>query len=71
MPAQHSSKYIIRVLEQHGFYFVSQRGSHAKYRCNTPTPRTVIIPTPKRAIPYGTFRSIVRQAGLDKTDFDT
>ncbi|QQS69890.1 type II toxin-antitoxin system HicA family toxin [Candidatus Saccharibacteria bacterium] len=66
MPKLPSSKEIIRTLEKHGFEFVSQRGSHAKYRSGE---RTVIIPTPRKEIPLGTFRSIVRQSGLYARDF--
>lgn len=66
MPKLLSSKEIIRVLEKHGFTFVSQRGSHAKYRKGS---ATVIVPTPKKEIPLGTLRSIIRQSGLDSKAF--
>jgi predicted RNA binding protein YcfA (HicA-like mRNA interferase family) len=69
MPVLYSSKIIIRVLETHGFYFVSQKGSHIKMRSQSETPHTVIIPANRKAIPYGTFRSIVRQSGLTESDF--
>ena len=62
MPKLLSSKEIIRVLEHNGFVFVSQKGSHTKYRKG---PNTVIVPTPRKEIPLVTFRSIVRQSGLD------
>ncbi len=61
-----SSKYIISVLEKDGFSFKSQKGSHVKYIKDR---RIVIIPHPKKEIPYGTFLSIVRQAGLSKDNF--
>ena len=61
-----SSKQIINALTQNGFVFVSQRGSHAKYRKGS---RTVIVPSPKKEIPIGTYRSIIRQAGLTREDF--
>ena len=61
-----SSAEIIRILLKFGFQFVSQRGSHQKYRKEE---RTVIVPSPKREIPQGTFRSIIRQSGLDSKDF--
>lgn len=70
MPRVYSSKHIIRVLESHGFYFVSQKGSHVKYRYENESIHTVIIPHPKKLIPHGTFRSIVRQAGLQQADFE-
>jgi len=62
-----SSKQIIKVLVDNGFSFISQRGSHAKYRKGS---RTVIVPSPKKEIPLGTFRSIIRQSGLTKENFD-
>jgi predicted RNA binding protein YcfA (HicA-like mRNA interferase family) len=61
-----SSKQIIKVLIAHGYMFVSQKGSHAKYRKGA---RTVIVPSPKKEIPLGTFRSIIRQSGLTHEDF--
>lgn len=67
MPRRLGSTEIIRLLESRGFHFVSQRGSHVKMR-NT-TGRTVIIPHPKREIPIGTTRSIIRQSGLTPADF--
>ncbi len=67
MPRRLGSSEIIRILEGHGFSFVSQRGSHVKMR--NATGRTTIIPHPKREIPIGTTRSIIRQAGLTPADF--
>jgi predicted RNA binding protein YcfA (HicA-like mRNA interferase family) len=61
-----SSEQIISVLKKQGFVFVSQKGSHKKYRDNE---RVVIVPDPKKEIPQGTFLSILRQAGLSKNDF--
>ncbi|MEY2829415.1 MAG: hypothetical protein RIQ33_1273 [Bacteroidota bacterium] len=69
MPKLFSSTFIIKVLEKNGFYFVSQKGSHTKYRRNGKTVLTVIIPHPKKEIPMGTFRSILRQSHLDFEDF--
>lgn len=60
-----SSQEIIRVLKQHGFILVSQKGSHKKFKKNG---RIVIVPDPKKEIPRGTFASILRQSGLNKED---
>jgi predicted RNA binding protein YcfA (HicA-like mRNA interferase family) len=49
-----------------GFVFVSQRGSHAKFKKGS---RIVIVPSPKKEIPMGTFRSIIRQSGLTHEEF--
>ncbi len=62
-----SSRYIIAVLQQHGFILASQKGSHKKFRRNQ---NIVIVPDPKKEIPRGTFNSILRQAGLAKEAFE-
>ncbi|MBI5401118.1 MAG: type II toxin-antitoxin system HicA family toxin [Candidatus Yonathbacteria bacterium] len=70
MPKLYSSRYIVSVLERVGFRLVSQRGSHGKFKISTGSVmHVVIVPLAKREIPYGTFRSIVRQAGLSEDDF--
>ena len=70
MPKLYSSKWISKILDEQGFYFVSQKGSHGKYRKNANPILTVILPMNKKEIPYGTFRSILRQAHLEETDFE-
>jgi predicted RNA binding protein YcfA (HicA-like mRNA interferase family) len=50
------------------FEFVSQRGSHQKYR--TASCDTVIVPAGRRQAPHGTAQSIIRQSGLDRTLFN-
>ncbi len=67
MPRRLSSREVIAVLEQHGFHFVTQKGSHAKYR--NEVGRICVVPHPKRELPIGTTRSIIRQAGLTPADF--
>ncbi|MFC2087156.1 type II toxin-antitoxin system HicA family toxin [Bacteroidota bacterium] len=62
-----SSKEIIRYLEKNGFSFISQKGSHRKYKSQG---KIVIIPHPKKEIPIGTFRSIMRQSGLNWDSFE-
>lgn len=70
MPKLYSSSEVIKVLGRQGFIFVSQRGSHCKYRrrYNGET-RTVIVPVGRKEIPHGTFNSILRQSGLPKKYF--
>lgn len=71
MPKLFSSKWIIKVLEESGFVLVSQKGSHAKFRkTEAGKVKTVIVPTPKKGTPYGTFRSILRQSGLTEESFE-
>jgi predicted RNA binding protein YcfA (HicA-like mRNA interferase family) len=71
MPRLHSSSHIVRVLQEHGFLYVSQKGSHAKFRrVDDDQVYTVIVLANKKEIPHGTFRSIVRQSGLSSEDFE-
>jgi predicted RNA binding protein YcfA (HicA-like mRNA interferase family) len=70
VPKLHSSREVIAALEGNGFDFVSQRGSHVKYRKSGSPTRTVIVPAGRKEIPRGTFRSILRQSGLDESAFD-
>lgn len=53
-------------MQRNGFVFVSQRGSHVKYRKEK---QTVIVPHPRKKIPLGTFKSIIRQSGLKEDEF--
>jgi predicted RNA binding protein YcfA (HicA-like mRNA interferase family) len=69
MPKFYSPKNILNVLKARGFIFISQKGSHVKYRKTGSTVLTGIIPHPKKQIPLGTFRSILRQANLTEEDF--
>jgi len=69
-PRPLSSREVLRTLAHEGFIFISQRGSHAKYRKSKHGETvTVIVPTRKREIPTGTVRSIIRQSHLPKEIF--
>ena len=70
MPKPYSLRLILKILKDSGFYFVSQTGSHAKYRKNENPVLTVIVPIHGKEIQHGTFKSILRQANLTKEDFD-
>jgi predicted RNA binding protein YcfA (HicA-like mRNA interferase family) len=69
MPKPFAVRLVVKTLEAHGFFFVSQTGSHAKYRKEGSTTLTVIVPIHGKEIRYGTFRSILRQSGLKESDF--
>jgi predicted RNA binding protein YcfA (HicA-like mRNA interferase family) len=70
VPKLYSSQQIVKTLEREGFVFVSQRGSHVKYRKTGNTIiLTVIVPAGRKQIPRGTFRSILRQCRLDESAF--
>ena len=70
MPKLFSSDFIEKVLFKKDFVFVSQKGSHKKFKRKTGSMVfTVIVPATRREVPIGTFRSILRQSGLTIGDF--
>ena len=70
MPRPFLLKRVLKVLEEKGFFFISQNGSHAKYRKIGNPTLTVIVPIHGKEILYGTFRSILRQSKLQQSDFE-
>lgn len=70
MPKLYSSDEILKVLEKSGFIYVSQKGSHIKYRKAGNPALTVIVPAGRKQIPIGTFHSILQQSELSKADFE-
>ena len=59
-----TARQIERILNRHGFEFVSQRGSHRKWR-HPQRQRQVIVPMhANRPLPIGTLRNIMSGAGL-------
>lgn len=69
MPRPISLKLVIKVLRSKGFIFISQKGSHAKFRKKGNPTRTVIIKISKKEIPHGTFQSILLHSGLEGNNF--
>ncbi len=69
MPKIYSSRYIIKVLQGKGFIYIGQKGSHVKFRKSGKSNLTVIVPANRKEIPFGTFKSILRQSSLIKEDF--
>ncbi|MHB8905435.1 MAG: type II toxin-antitoxin system HicA family toxin [Melioribacteraceae bacterium] len=68
MPKLYSSKEIESVLKKLGFIFVSQKGSHGKFKHKD--GRILVLPMNRKEIPIGTFRSILRQANISLQDFE-
>ncbi|HEX9721927.1 MAG TPA: type II toxin-antitoxin system HicA family toxin [Candidatus Paceibacterota bacterium] len=69
MPKLYSSREVVQVLQKKGFVYISQKGSHAKFRKERGPTLTVIVPANRKEIPYGTFRSILRQVNLSEEEF--
>lgn len=61
----YSVREVIRILEQDGWYFVRQRGSHCIYR-HTSKPGRVLISGHKMSadVPIGLLHAIESQAGI-------
>jgi predicted RNA binding protein YcfA (HicA-like mRNA interferase family) len=56
VPKLYSSQQIVKALEREGFAFVSQRGSHVKYRkTDGSIIFTVIVPAGRKQVPRGTL----------------
>jgi predicted RNA binding protein YcfA (HicA-like mRNA interferase family) len=61
---------VCRILNQHGFAEVRQRGSHIIMQKKM-VDSTITIPIPNhKEIRYGTLLSIIRQSGLNRTVFE-
>jgi predicted RNA binding protein YcfA (HicA-like mRNA interferase family) len=65
----YSSADIIKVLQNKDFVYISQKGSHVKFRKTGKPTLTVIVPAGRKEIPFGTFKSILRQSKLAEEDF--
>jgi predicted RNA binding protein YcfA (HicA-like mRNA interferase family) len=60
---------VTKILQQHGFTLISQRGSHQKWR-NDETGKQVILPYHKgKQLPLGTMRSIIEGSGIPEEKF--
>jgi predicted RNA binding protein YcfA (HicA-like mRNA interferase family) len=63
-----SAKDVVRALRNAEFVFVSQKGSHQKWR--HPNGRQVIVADHgNKPIPIGTLKSIIEGSGLDVEAF--
>jgi len=61
---------ICRILKQHGFSQVRQRGSHRIMQKRT-GQTTITVPAPLHdPVLSGTLLSIIRQSGLSRTRFE-
>jgi predicted RNA binding protein YcfA (HicA-like mRNA interferase family) len=62
---------VCQILAGHGFAKVRQRGSHIVMQKAEPE-HTTTVPVPNHSeIKCGTLRSIIRQSGIDKAEFES
>ncbi|TBR44927.1 addiction module toxin, HicA family [Marinomonas agarivorans] len=57
------SKDAVRMIKEDGWYLVRTNGSHHIFKHHSKQGR-VIVPHPKADLPIGTYKSILKQAGL-------
>lgn len=58
-----NSREIVKLLMNDGWYEVACKGSHLQFKHNN-KPGRVTVPHPKKDIPKGTLKSILKQAAL-------
>jgi len=68
MPKRYTAKQIIKVLKIKGFFLVSQRGSHKKFRNKEGV--VTIVPEHKKEVTPGTFSQILKQTGILRSEFE-
>ena len=62
---------VCAILERHGFHRVRQRGSHIVMQRVT-NEGTTTVPVPDHnELWIGTLRSIIRQSGVPRTEFES
>jgi predicted RNA binding protein YcfA (HicA-like mRNA interferase family) len=58
-----NSRDVIRAIEADGWRRVAQKGDHVQFKHPVKKGR-VTVPHPSKDIPFGTLKSIERQAGI-------
>lgn len=58
-----SSKQLIKMLEEDGWFLVSIKGSHHHFKHQQKEGK-VTVPHPRKDIPPGTLNAILKQVGL-------
>lgn len=66
-----SGKDVCDILSQHGFAEVRRRGSHIVMQKKF-SDTTITVPVPNHAeIRIGTLKSIIRQSGIPRSEFES
>lgn len=58
------SSSLIKIIETDGWYIVRTKGSHHHFK-HLVKKGIVTIPHPKKDVPIGTVKSILKQAGIE------
>jgi predicted RNA binding protein YcfA (HicA-like mRNA interferase family) len=65
-----SGQEVCAILEQHGFARVRQRGSHIVMQRVTDDGTTTVPVPDHKQVRTGTLRSIIRQSGVPRSEFE-
>ena len=66
-----SGRQVCTILSRQGFVEIRQRGSHIVMQKQLPDT-TVTVPVPNHAeLRIGTLKSIIRQSGISKSEFES
>ncbi|MFO7858355.1 MAG: type II toxin-antitoxin system HicA family toxin [Ectothiorhodospiraceae bacterium] len=57
-------KEVVKLLEQHGWTQVRQRGSHRQFKHSTKSGTVTVSGKPNVDLPPGTLNSVLKQAGI-------
>ncbi|MDR0823120.1 MAG: type II toxin-antitoxin system HicA family toxin [Endomicrobium sp.] len=63
MPKMYSSRELIKIIEDDGWFLVGAVGSHHQFKHHTKSGK-ITIPHPKKDIALGTMKTIFKQANL-------
>lgn len=66
-----SGREVCSILEWHGFQQVRQRGSHIVMQRVTDAETTTVPVPDHNEVRIGTLRSIIRQSGVARSEFET
>jgi predicted RNA binding protein YcfA (HicA-like mRNA interferase family) len=67
-----SGKEVCSILERHGFREVRRRGSHIVMQRVEGDGSTTTVPVPDhKEVKKGTLRSIIRQSGVPRSEFES
>jgi len=65
-----SAKFLIKLLEKHGFIFKRSKGSHHLFY-DAENNKTIVVPIHGgKDLKLGTFLAILKQAGIDKSELN-
>ncbi len=65
-----SAKFLIKLLENHGYIFKRSKGSHYLFY-KAENNKTIVVPVHgNKDLKLGTFLAILKQAGIDKSELN-